>query len=80
MARTGYRIRVKTNASIKAHYVRAGLLARQGCPTSLKLTMMGVASRRGGWRLRWEKQRRRLRPFKQLRGTSSTGHCRELEE
>ena len=77
----GYRIRSRTNASIKSHYQRARMMASRGFPDALKLTMLGISSRRGGWRLRWAKLYRRTRKAsKQLRGTSSTNSIREISE
>ena len=75
-----YRIRRKSNATIKAFYKKQRILAAAGVPCSLKVTLLGVASRRGGWRLRWEKLRRKLQPYRQLKGTSSTSKLPELEE
>ena len=72
-----FKIRHKTNSSIKAFYTRARLLAAQGVPTSLKVTMMGRGMR-GGWVTRWEKLRRKMP--KQMKNTSSTRRIREIPE
>lgn len=58
MARFARRPRA-TNSTIRNFYKRGKLLAAQGVPTSLKLSMLGFG-RRGGTTLRQEKLRRKL--------------------
>ena len=64
------RIRRRTNAGIKSFYAKQRLLASQGVPASLKLTMMGFG-KRGGYLTRLERLRRKLP--KQLKGVPGSG-------
>lgn len=72
-----FRKAYRSASAYRGALARARILASQGAAASLKLSMMGL-TRQGGWPLRLEKLRRKLKY--QLKGATSKEHIRPLSD